>query len=161
MVDAGILSGDFIVVQREKTARDGEIVVAGIPGDEATVKRFFRQGSRIILKPENSTMEPMDFDSHEVVNLRTRHLGPAPLLGPVLAQTSQPERPVRTRPVRSRVTNSSLRWASRGSPAPKFVAGIPSSWKVATSVQPTLPRGLARSARPVPRDVHSSATVAH
>ena len=42
-------------------------MVAGIPGDEATVKRFFPQGSRIVLKPENSTMEPMDFDSSEVV----------------------------------------------------------------------------------------------
>ncbi len=67
MIDAGILSGDFIVVQRENTARAGEIVVAGIPGDEATVKRFFPQGSRIILQPENSAMQPMDFDSHEVV----------------------------------------------------------------------------------------------
>jgi repressor LexA len=66
MVNAGILSGDFIIVQRQNTADSGEIVVAGIPGDEATVKRFFRQGSRIILKPENSTMEPMDFDSREV-----------------------------------------------------------------------------------------------
>ena len=67
MIDAGILSGDFIVVQRENTARAGEIVVAGIPDDEATVKRFFPQGSRIILQPENSSMQPMDFDSHEVV----------------------------------------------------------------------------------------------
>jgi repressor LexA len=58
--------GDFIVVQRESTARSGEIVVAGIPDDEATVKRFFPQGSRIILKPENSTMEPMEFDSRDV-----------------------------------------------------------------------------------------------
>ncbi len=66
MVDAGILSGDYIVVQRERTANNGEIVVAGIPGEEATVKRFFRQGSRIILKPENASMEPMDFDSHDV-----------------------------------------------------------------------------------------------
>ncbi len=66
MVDAGILSGDFIVVERQRTARAGEIVVAGIPGDEATVKRFFPQGQRVILKPENSTMEPMDFDSNEV-----------------------------------------------------------------------------------------------
>jgi repressor LexA len=66
MIDAGILSGDFIVVQRERTANSGEIVVAGIPGGEATVKRFFSQGSRIILQPENSTMQPMDFDSHDV-----------------------------------------------------------------------------------------------
>jgi repressor LexA len=67
MIEAGILSGDFIVVQRQTTADPGEIVVAGIPGDEATVKRFFPQGSRIILQPANSSMEPMDFDSHDVV----------------------------------------------------------------------------------------------
>jgi repressor LexA len=66
MIDAGILSGDFIVVEKGRTANSGEIVVAGIPGDEATVKRFFAQGSRVILKPENTTMEPMDFDSHDV-----------------------------------------------------------------------------------------------
>lgn len=66
MIDAGILAGDYLVVERQQTARAGEIVVAGIPGDEATVKRFFPQGSRIILQPENSSMEPMEFDSHEV-----------------------------------------------------------------------------------------------
>jgi repressor LexA len=66
MVDAGILSGDFIVVQRQATANKGEIVVAGIPGDEATVKRYFPQGSRVILQPENSTMEPMEFDARDV-----------------------------------------------------------------------------------------------
>ena len=67
MIDAGILPGDFLVVQRQSTANTGEIVVAGIPGDEATVKRFFPQGSRVVLKPENSLMEPMDFDAREVV----------------------------------------------------------------------------------------------
>lgn len=66
MIDAGILSGDFIVVQRQNTATAGEIVVAGIPDDEATVKRFFPQGSRIILQPENASMEPMEFDSRDV-----------------------------------------------------------------------------------------------
>lgn len=66
MVNAGILSGDFIVVQRQATANKGEIVVAGIPGDEATVKRYFPQGSRVILQPENSTMEPMEFDARDV-----------------------------------------------------------------------------------------------
>ena len=66
MVDAGILPGDFVVVQRQANANTGEIVVAGIPGDEATVKRYFPQGSRVILKPENSTMEPMEFDAREV-----------------------------------------------------------------------------------------------
>jgi repressor LexA len=67
MIDAGILSGDFLVVQRQSTAKTGEIVIAGIHEDEATVKRFFPQGSRIVLKPENSRMEPMEFDASDVV----------------------------------------------------------------------------------------------
>lgn len=66
MVDAGILSGDFVVVQRQGSANTGEIVVAGIPGDEATVKRYFPQGARVVLKPENTSMEPMEFDANEV-----------------------------------------------------------------------------------------------
>ncbi len=67
MIDAGILSGDFLVVQRQPTAKTGEIVVAGIPGDEATVKRYFPQGSHVVLKPENATLEPMEFDANDIV----------------------------------------------------------------------------------------------
>lgn len=67
MIEAGILPGDYVVVQRQATANTGEIVVAGIPGDEATVKRYFPQGSRVVLKPENASMEPLDFDAREVV----------------------------------------------------------------------------------------------
>lgn len=66
MIDAGILPGDFIVVQRQSSANKGEIVVAGIPGEEATVKRFFPQGARVVLKPENLSMEPMEFDATDV-----------------------------------------------------------------------------------------------
>jgi repressor LexA len=66
MINAGILPGDFVVVQRQRTANTGEIVVAGIHDGEATVKRYFAQGSRVILKPENDTMEPMDFDASDV-----------------------------------------------------------------------------------------------
>jgi repressor LexA len=67
MIGAAILPGDFVVVSRQVTANKGEIVVAGIPGEEATVKRYFPQGSRVILQPENSTMEPMEFDANDVV----------------------------------------------------------------------------------------------
>lgn len=67
MIDTAILPGDFVVVSRQVTANKGEIVVAGIPGEEATVKRYFPQGSRVILQPENSTMEPMEFDANDVV----------------------------------------------------------------------------------------------
>ena len=63
MVDAGILDGDVVVVRRQETARDGEIVVAlagdDESADEATVKRFYREGERVRLQPENSSMEPI------------------------------------------------------------------------------------------------------
>ncbi len=58
MVDAGILDGDFVVVRRQDTASDGEIVVA-LVGEEATVKRFFKESDHIRLQPENTTMEPI------------------------------------------------------------------------------------------------------
>ena len=57
MKNAGILDGDLVVVRRQETARDGEIVVALVE-EEATVKRFFREGDHIRLQPENETMEP-------------------------------------------------------------------------------------------------------
>ena len=58
MKDAGILDGDLVVVRRQETALDGEIVVAMVE-DEATVKRFFREGDHIRLQPENESMEPI------------------------------------------------------------------------------------------------------
>jgi len=67
MIDAAILPGDYVVVNSQSSANKGEIVVAGIPGEEATVKRYFPQGSRVVLQPENSTMSPMEFDASDVV----------------------------------------------------------------------------------------------
>ena len=58
MKDAGILEGDFVVVRPAEDADDGEIVVA-LVGDEATVKRIFRENDHIRLQPENETMEPI------------------------------------------------------------------------------------------------------
>jgi repressor LexA len=58
MKDAGILAGDYVVVRPQDTASDGEIVVA-LVGEEATVKRFFRESDHIRLQPENSAMEPI------------------------------------------------------------------------------------------------------
>ena len=58
MKDAGILEGDYVVVHRQDTATDGEIVVA-LLGEEATVKRFFRESDHIRLQPENDAMEPI------------------------------------------------------------------------------------------------------
>jgi repressor LexA len=58
MVDAGILEGDYVVVRPAEVASDGEIVVA-LLGEEATVKRFFREKDHIRLQPENSSMKPI------------------------------------------------------------------------------------------------------
>jgi repressor LexA len=58
MKDAGILEGDFVIVRRQETAGDGEIVVA-LVGEEATVKRFFRENDHVRLQPENDAMEPI------------------------------------------------------------------------------------------------------
>lgn len=58
MIEAGIMDGDLILVRQQNVARNGEIVVAMI-GDEATVKRFFREKTLVRLQPENSTMEPI------------------------------------------------------------------------------------------------------
>ena len=63
MVEAGILDGDYVVVRSQDSARNGDIVVALAGGDEsadeATVKRFFREGGRVRLQPENSALEPL------------------------------------------------------------------------------------------------------
>jgi repressor LexA len=67
MIDAGILDGDYVVVRQQPEAKDGEIVVAGIPGEEATVKTYTRQGSRVVLLPANQRLAPMEFDAGEVV----------------------------------------------------------------------------------------------
>jgi repressor LexA len=58
MKDVGILEGDYVVVRPQDTASDGEIVVA-LVGEEATVKRFFRESDHVRLQPENATMEPI------------------------------------------------------------------------------------------------------
>jgi repressor LexA len=58
MKDAGILEGDFVIVRRQETAGDGDIVVA-LVGDEATVKRFFREDDHVRLQPENEALEPI------------------------------------------------------------------------------------------------------
>jgi SOS regulatory protein LexA len=58
MIEAGILDNDLIIVRKQHEARNGEIVVAMI-GEEATVKRFFKERTLIRLQPENSAMEPI------------------------------------------------------------------------------------------------------
>ncbi len=58
MIEAGILDGDYVLVRRQQTARNGDIVVA-LLDDEATVKRFFREQGHVRLQPENRFMDPI------------------------------------------------------------------------------------------------------
>ena len=71
MIDAGILDGDTLVVQRSQDARNGEIVVALVGddegADEATVKTFYRDGGRIRLQPENASLEPLYPDHVQIL----------------------------------------------------------------------------------------------
>jgi len=66
MIDAGILDRDYVVVRQQDTADNGDIIVAGIPGDEATVKTFLRKRGKIVLRPSNPSLEDMIFDPAEV-----------------------------------------------------------------------------------------------
>lgn len=71
MVDAGILPGDYVVVRRQSTAENGDVVVALAGGnesaDEATVKTFHRERGRIRLQPENASMDPLYPDHVEIL----------------------------------------------------------------------------------------------
>jgi len=66
MIEAGIFDGDFALVKRTSTARDGEIVVALIRGEEATLKYLHHDRGRIRLDPANAALDPQVYDEHEV-----------------------------------------------------------------------------------------------
>ena len=68
MINAGIMSGDKVVVRPQQTANDGQIVVARI-GDEATVKRLRRRNGEVWLMPENDNYEPIDGTEAEIIGL--------------------------------------------------------------------------------------------
>jgi len=82
MVDAGILDGDYVIIRKQETAEDGDVVVALIE-DEATLKRFHREGDGVRLDPANSRMQPIHVRTGEfriqgkVVGVQ-RHLGRFP-----------------------------------------------------------------------------------
>lgn len=67
MVEAGILDGDYALIRKTQTARDGEIVVALVRGEEATLKYLRHEGQQIRLDPANSSYDPQYFAAHEVV----------------------------------------------------------------------------------------------
>lgn len=66
MVDDGIRDGDIVLVERRQAARNGETVVAILEGEEATLKRFYREPTGIRLQPANSSMEPIIVSEVEV-----------------------------------------------------------------------------------------------
>ncbi|HHX02253.1 MAG TPA: transcriptional repressor LexA [Firmicutes bacterium] len=59
MIEAGIFDRDYVLVEKASTAQNGDIVVALVGDEEATVKRFFHEGTHVRLQPENSAMAPM------------------------------------------------------------------------------------------------------
>src|SRR5579862_7099200 len=71
MIEAGILDGDLVIVQRAQDARNGEIVVAlagdDESADEATVKTFYRESGRVRLQPENAALEPIYADHVQIL----------------------------------------------------------------------------------------------
>jgi len=66
MIEAGILDGDFVIAVQQATAKKGDVVVAGIPGGEATLKTFEPGDGLVTLIPANSTMQPMEFAPGDV-----------------------------------------------------------------------------------------------
>jgi repressor LexA len=67
MIDAGILDGDFVVIRRQSTCAEGEIVAALVDGDEATVKHLRHEGPRVRLDPANETFRPLYPEQVEVL----------------------------------------------------------------------------------------------
>lgn len=67
MINAGILDGDIVIVRKDSYAENGDIVVAFIDQEEATVKRFYKENGHFRLQPENDTMEPIILDNVEIL----------------------------------------------------------------------------------------------
>lgn len=67
MINAGIHDGDFILVREQPSANNGDIIVALIDGQDATVKRFYKEKNRIRLQPENDLLEPIYADDVAIV----------------------------------------------------------------------------------------------
>jgi len=69
MIEDHIADGDFAVIRRQATARDGEIVAALVNGEDATLKRFYRESGRYRLEPANSSMKPIYSDNVEILGI--------------------------------------------------------------------------------------------
>ncbi|MSO78137.1 MAG: transcriptional repressor LexA [Acidimicrobiia bacterium] len=66
MIDSGILDGDYVVVKQQANAEPGEVIVAGIPGEEATVKTFQKRRGKVVLQPANKRMDEMVFEPTDI-----------------------------------------------------------------------------------------------
>jgi repressor LexA len=71
MIEAQIADGDYVVVKKQKTCRDGDIVVALVNGEEATLKRFYKEAHRVRLEPANSSMSPIYATDVQIVGVVT------------------------------------------------------------------------------------------
>jgi repressor LexA len=69
MIDAHIADGDYAIIRRQTTARDGDIVVALVDGQEATLKRFYKERGRIRLEPANSSLKPIYSSDVEILGV--------------------------------------------------------------------------------------------
>ena len=67
MINAAILDGDIVVIEKCSVARNGEIVAAMVNGEEATVKTFYKEDGHYRLQPENDTMDPIIVDECEII----------------------------------------------------------------------------------------------
>jgi repressor LexA len=67
MKDDGILDGDYVIIEQTSNARNGDIIVALIDNDKATLKRYYNEKSTIRLQPANETMKPMHFAKNRVI----------------------------------------------------------------------------------------------
>lgn len=69
MINAGILDGDIVIVERSNTARNGQIVVAMTDDNEVTLKTFYKESNYFRLQPENDTMEPIILDNVSILGI--------------------------------------------------------------------------------------------
>ena len=67
MINAAILDGDLIIVERQPTAQNGDIVVAMVDGENATVKTFYKENGHYRLQPENDSMDPIIVNQVEIL----------------------------------------------------------------------------------------------
>jgi len=69
MINVGIFDGDYVIIQKQNTARNGDIVVAMTEENEVTLKTFYKEKGHIRLQPENDTMEPFIFDNVTILGI--------------------------------------------------------------------------------------------